>query len=101
MGFGSDWRHAVESHMIRRLFKSHHGSNRRDVAQPGSALAWGARGRRFESSRPDQFFRVRRHTSVLAGTRAPLGLLAISSWRAREPLRSPTGLRADRSDGGL
>ena len=28
--------------------------NVRDVAQPGSALAWGARGRWFESSRPDQ-----------------------------------------------
>ena len=26
----------------------------RDVAQPGSALAWGARGRWFESSRPDK-----------------------------------------------
>ncbi len=26
----------------------------RDVAQPGSALAWGARGRKFESCRPDQ-----------------------------------------------
>ncbi len=26
----------------------------RGVAQPGSALAWGARGRKFESSRPDQ-----------------------------------------------
>jgi hypothetical protein len=25
------------------------------VAQPGSALAWGARGREFESHRPDQF----------------------------------------------
>jgi hypothetical protein len=25
----------------------------RDVAQPGSALAWGARGRKFESCRPD------------------------------------------------
>jgi hypothetical protein len=24
------------------------------VAQPGSALAWGARGRRFKSYRPDQ-----------------------------------------------
>jgi hypothetical protein len=24
------------------------------VAQPGSALAWGARGRKFESCRPDQ-----------------------------------------------
>ena len=26
----------------------------RAVAQPGSALAWGARGREFESRRPDQ-----------------------------------------------
>ena len=26
----------------------------RDVAQPGSAFAWGASGRRFKSSRPDQ-----------------------------------------------
>ena len=25
----------------------------RDVAQPGSALAWGARGRKFESCHPD------------------------------------------------
>jgi hypothetical protein len=27
----------------------------RGVAQPGSALAWGARGQQFESARPDQF----------------------------------------------
>lgn len=27
----------------------------RAVAQSGSALAWGARGREFESHRPDQF----------------------------------------------
>lgn len=26
----------------------------RDVAQPGRALAWGVRGRQFESARPDQ-----------------------------------------------
>jgi hypothetical protein len=34
----------------------------RAVAQPGSALAWGARGRGFESRQPDQqyFFRCRR-----------------------------------------
>jgi len=25
----------------------------RDVAQPGSALEWGSRGRRFKSSHPD------------------------------------------------
>jgi hypothetical protein len=29
-------------------------SFRRDVAQPGRALAWGARGRQFKSARPDQ-----------------------------------------------
>jgi hypothetical protein len=28
----------------------------RDVAQPGSAHAWGACGRRFKSSRPDHIF---------------------------------------------
>ena len=28
--------------------------SRRDVAQPGSALEWGSRGRRFKSSHPDQ-----------------------------------------------
>lgn len=30
----------------------------RDVAQPGSASHWGCGGRRFESSRPDQIFRI-------------------------------------------
>ena len=29
----------------------------RGVAQPGSALAWGARGREFESRRPDQYLK--------------------------------------------
>ena len=37
----------------------HTGSSRqlkyRGVAQPGSALAWGARGQQFESARPDQY----------------------------------------------
>ena len=28
----------------------------RDVVQPGRALAWGARSRRFKSSRPDQIY---------------------------------------------
>jgi hypothetical protein len=28
----------------------------RDVAQPGRALAWGARGRQFKSARPDHYF---------------------------------------------
>lgn len=30
----------------------------RGVAQPGSAHAWGACGRRFESSHPDQFMNI-------------------------------------------
>ena len=33
-------------------FKSH--KKKRGVAQPGSVLAWGASGRWFKSSRPDQ-----------------------------------------------
>ena len=37
-----------------------HGYNSilRRVAQPGSALAWGARGREFESRHADQTIRV-------------------------------------------
>ena len=31
----------------------------RGVAQSGSALAWGASGRRFKSSRPDHFYTKR------------------------------------------
>lgn len=27
----------------------------RDVAQPGSALVWGARGRKFKSCHPDKY----------------------------------------------
>src|ERR1700734_212798 len=37
----------------------------RDVAQPGRALAWGARGRQFKSARPD-------HYSFQAVARFPL-----------------------------
>jgi hypothetical protein len=37
----------------------------RGVAQPGSALAWGARGRKFESCRPDQYLRDAGGTSVV------------------------------------
>jgi hypothetical protein len=33
-----------------------HAKPCRDVAQPGRALAWGARGRQFKSARPDQLF---------------------------------------------
>ena len=34
----------------------HRGSPLRDVAQPGSAHAWGAWGRRFKSCHPDTWF---------------------------------------------
>ncbi len=37
----------------------------RGVAQPGSALAWGARGREFESRRPDQGFSTQGSRCVL------------------------------------
>src|ERR1700691_6187497 len=36
----------------------YHSVSGRGVAQPGSALAWGARGRKFESCRPDQLNEV-------------------------------------------
>src|SRR5271169_768795 len=39
--------------LIKILFR-YHSLLGRGVAQPGSALAWGARGRKFESCRPDQ-----------------------------------------------
>lgn len=38
----------------------------RDVAQPGSVLAWGARGRWFESSHPD-FFNQKSHLPSVNG----------------------------------
>ena len=40
-----------------------HQEHRRGVAQPGSALAWGARGRGFKSRRPDQPDRTVRNYS--------------------------------------
>ena len=39
----------------------------RDVAQPGRALAWGARGRQFKSARPDQTRRTHYANSLPAG----------------------------------
>ena len=36
----------------------------RGVAQPGSVLAWGASGRRFKSSRPDQSVLEVNHLSL-------------------------------------
>ena len=46
-----------ESCLLRSIqvqFKCCYNIDFRGVAQPGSALAWGARGRVFESHRPDQ-----------------------------------------------
>ena len=47
----------LQSSLIRQRFKIYALDLQpplpRDVAQPGSALAWGARGRKFESCRPD------------------------------------------------
>ena len=39
---------------------------RRDVAQPGSALAWGARGPEFKSRRPDHSKRIPADSTVSA-----------------------------------
>lgn len=39
----------------------------RDVAQPGSASHWGCGGRRFESSRPDQYFNNLAHIFIPSG----------------------------------
>ena len=52
-------------------------SSGRGVAQPGSALDWGSRGRWFKSSRPDQFHQIRRADSRIcsffaAGARRPM-----------------------------
>jgi integrase/recombinase XerD len=46
------------------------------VAQPGRALAWGARGRQFKSARPDQSTRYERNPQI-CGSLDPL------SWRNR------------------
>ena len=45
--------------VIRRTYRIVVDSSHRDVAQPGSAFAWGARGREFESRRPDQKTKMR------------------------------------------
>ena len=73
----------------------------RDVAQPGSALAWGARGPEFKSRRPDQYLGSKagsRSATVRqirpSGTPAPplatpsppvrrASPLAAHDWRAR------------------
>src|SRR3954471_23015534 len=51
-------------------------SHSRDVAQPGRALAWGARGRQFKSARPDHSSRYERNPQI-CGSLDPL------SWSNR------------------
>ena len=49
------------------------------MAQPGSALAWGASGRWFKSSRPDQFLYARTPKSKMT-SRAIVPFLALALW---------------------
>ncbi len=53
----------------------------RGVAQPGSALAWGARGRPFKSARPDHG--LWRTCVVHAGTREGSWLATAESLNTR------------------
>ena len=46
----------VRSAKINLPLRRTRAVNRRDVAQPGRALAWGARGRQFKSAHPDHSF---------------------------------------------
>lgn len=48
--------------VIRRTYRIVVDSSHRDVAQPGSAFAWGASGRWFESSHPDHFEKIKTDT---------------------------------------
>ena len=64
-------------------FKAKLWAGVRVVAQPGSALAWGASGRWFESSPPD---RVRR--SPLFGTKADIILHDSPPLKLRRTMRA-------------
>jgi hypothetical protein len=55
-------RRSSKSEVGKRPNSERH-NKRRDVAQPGSALDWGSRGRGFESRHPDHFV-LRGHTGV-------------------------------------
>ena len=61
----------------------------RGVAQPGSAPEWGSGGRRFKSSRPDQYLRSASPVRLRIGGR-------LDSWRNRDadfPVPTSVGLR--------
>ena len=50
--------------LLTQLCANRQISNSRGVAQPGSALAWGARGRRFESFRSDHLNKSRTYVKT-------------------------------------
>jgi|GEM_PF-1117078 hypothetical protein len=53
----------------------------RDVAQPGSALAWGARGREFESRHPDQQKSLRRSLGLFYSSRSQPGVESLQQTK--------------------
>ena len=73
----------------------------RDVAQPGSALAWGARGRGFKSRRPDEKqrkgkpsglpFRVSRRVTGIVRRKIPVRVPVFGVHRQIRPLASVQG----------
>src|SRR5580698_10592514 len=50
----------------------------RDVAQPGRALAWGARGRQFKSARPDQS--IQKYSQKLQACPLRFHISQVSAW---------------------
>ena len=67
------------------------------MAQPGSALAWGARGRRFESFHTDHFFDTKASQYDYSG--AFFCSAGLQSFRILAPKRAlllPRGLHANR-----
>src|SRR5271165_1917129 len=67
----------------RRAAQAQRISNRRDVAQPGRALAWGARGRQFKSARPDHF--RFRSLAKRVGISLPVSLVAWLGLTSAKP----------------
>ena len=69
--------------------------DRRGVAQPGSASALGAEGRRFESFRPDQTRPGGAERPLALAGRIRPGIRTFDrGWRAGRPSRRPSGGRA-------
>ena len=60
--------------------------HRRGVAQPGSALAWGARGRVFESLRPDHILKKDQALSGLVLFLRPDGAKLAQNARKTQPV---------------